>query len=496
MAMTRRTVKEDNIILSTINDLVPQDHLVRKLDNCIDWGFIYPLVEPLYSKYGRPSIDPVILFKLLIINIVFHINFMRATCEDVKVNLAYRWFLGLSMDEEVPNYSTWSQNYIRRYGNSEVFDAIFKTILKACMDNGYVDLTTVFGDSTHQKANANTRKCTTEEVDVTKKIYEDALLEEINEDRKAHGKKPFDSLQKEEYLYDEETGEITKAIETKEIKVSTTDPESGCFHKGEKEKCFAYSHQTLCDKNGFVVTVKTVPGNIHDSISFFDMYNCLDSEYREEIKNICLDAGYFTPAICREMIVNNKNLYLPYKRPQTKKGFFKKHEYVYDEYYDCILCPNDKVLSYYTTTRNGYREYKSNPEDCKNCPFKEKCTQSKQFQKVVTRHIWEEYKEMVDENRYTPEWQEIYPKRKETIERVFADCKENHNLRYTRLRGLKKNQHQALMLFACHNLKRCAKWSWKKLCAHRLFVYIFITLSLIQKKSDAFNFESTTLSTI
>ncbi len=87
----------------------------------------------------------------------------------------------------------------------------------------------------------------------------------------------------------------------------------------------------------------------------------------------------------------------------------------------------------------GYKEYKSNPKECKECPFLEKCTQSKNYQKVITRHVWEEYREEVmDEIRHTPKWKELYPKRKESIERVFGDCKEQHNLRYTRLRGIEK----------------------------------------------------------
>ena len=112
MAMTRRNNKNDSIILNTIEELVPQDHDIRMLESCIDWNFIYPLVENLYSDVGRPSIDPVVLFKMIFINIIFGIGSMRKTCREIQVNLAYRWFLGISMDERVPNYSTWSQNYI------------------------------------------------------------------------------------------------------------------------------------------------------------------------------------------------------------------------------------------------------------------------------------------------------------------------------------------------------------------------------------------------
>ena len=141
-----------------------------------------------------------------------------------------------------------------------------------------------------------------------------------------------------------------------------------------------------------------------------------------------------------------------------KKGYIKKYEFVYDGYYDIYICPNDKTLYYTTTNKEGYREYKSEAKDCENCPFKSRCTKS--ASKLITRHIWEDYQEQVNELRYTEEWQKIYPLRKQSIERVFADCKEKFSMRFTRINGLKKNQHQTLIAFACHNLKRMALWSW------------------------------------
>ena len=208
MAMTRQSIKKDSIIMRTIEELVPQEHDVRKLDSCMDWDFIYPLVKDLYSDFGRPSIDPVVLFKMVFINILFGIHSMRRTCKEIQVNLAYRWFLGIAMEDKVPNYSTWSQNYIRRYGDSEVFHHIFIRILKQAIEYGFVDLETVYGDSTHQKANANKNKYTDEEVEIVKRVYDDELLKEINEDRIAHGKKPLKETKAEELNYDEETGNI------------------------------------------------------------------------------------------------------------------------------------------------------------------------------------------------------------------------------------------------------------------------------------------------
>ena len=108
---------------------------------------------------------------------------------------------------------------------------------------------------------------------------------------------------------------------------------------------------------------------------------------------------------------------MPYKRPMTKKGFFKKYEYVYDEYYDCYICPNDKILSYATTNRDGYREYKSDPKICASCPSREKCTKSKSCVKTVTRHIWKDYEELAeDADLDLPEGEEApRPKRAETF---------------------------------------------------------------------------------
>jgi transposase len=463
MAMTNRAnMKHDSIILATLESLVPEDHMVRKLEAAIDWRFIYPLVGPLYSEIGRPSVDPVVLFKMILINYCFGYNSMRKTCREIEVNVAYRWFLGYEISEPVPNYSTWSQNYIRRYGDSRIFDEIFDRVLQEAMDCHFVSLETVYGDGTHMKASANKRKSTQEEVEVTKRAFEDDLLEEINRDRREHGKsKEFTSLKRTELGFDEETGEQIEVTQKKTVKQSTTDPESGNFHKGEHEECFAYEHQTFCDGNGFVVAFDTVPGNVHDSVSFFPAYEKLLGKYGSEIKNVCLDSGYKTPAIAREIIEDGKTPYFPYKRPMTKEGFFKKYEYVYDEQYDCYLCPHDKVLSYATTDRLGYKHYKSDPYDCSTCPFRDKCTRSKSCQKEVLRHVWAEYMEQAEEVRYTKKWKEIYPQRKETIERVFADDKENHCLRYTRVRGLEKNRHVGSVIFTCHNLERLARWKWK-----------------------------------
>lgn len=234
------------------------------------------------------------------------------------------------------------------------------------------------------------------------------------------------------------------------------------FYKSEKEKCFAYSVNTACDDSNFVLGFEVTAGNVHDSVSFNKVFDMTYKRFYDDMKIVAVDAGYVTPFICKTIM--DKELFpaMPYKRPQTKKGFFKKYEYVYDEYYDCYICPNNEVLYYTTTNRNGYKEYKSDSNKCKNCPMIEQCTESKNNQKVITRHVWQEYVEEAHHLRYDPIIKGAYKRRKETIERVFADGKERHGMRYTRLKGLAKVKDEVTLIFACMNLKKLAKRCWNK----------------------------------
>lgn len=155
----------------------------------------------------------------------------------------------------------------------------------------------------------------------------------------------------------------------------------------------------------------------------------------------------------------------------TKDGFFRKHEYVYDEFYDCYLCPNDKILRYSTTNREGYKEYKSDCKVCEKCAFKNKCTESKNSTKVVTRHVWENYLEQTEDIRHTLGIKEIYALRSQTIERVFADAKELHGMRYTQYRGLAKVKMELTLKFACMNLKKLAIWKWRNESGSPFFAF-------------------------
>ena len=166
---------------------------------------------------------------------------------------------------------------------------------------------------------------------------------------------------------------------------------------------------------------------MHDSIAFYSAFEKFNNTIGfEETTYFAGDAAYITSHICKTLI--NKGLIpcLPYKRPMTKKGYFKKYEYTYDEHNDIYICPNEHDLIPTSINKDGYIIYKADKNDCSNCPFKDQCTKMKA--KQITRHVWEGYKEMAQDYRYRQDVKDVYKQRSMHIERIYDDCKMKHGL--------------------------------------------------------------------
>lgn len=158
--MTQNTDKKrEQLQMLCMDDMVPQDHLLRIIDKAINWNFIYELVLDKYSHdTGRPSMDPVMLIKIPFIQYLYGIRSMRQTVKEIEVNVAYRWFLGLDMMDKVPHFSTFGKNYTRRFKDTDLFEQIFSKILEECYKFKLIDPAEVFVDATHVKARANNKK--------------------------------------------------------------------------------------------------------------------------------------------------------------------------------------------------------------------------------------------------------------------------------------------------------------------------------------------------
>src|SRR5574344_2710 len=415
---------QSEILMTTMEEIVPENSLFRKVDKYIDFTFIYNEVKDLYCENnGRPSIDPVVLFKLVFIQALDGIKSMRKTCKKINVDAEYRWFLGIPFGQETPHFSTFSKNYERRFKNSDIFEKIFINIVKQAMKYHLVGGTTFYTDSTHKKANANKNKfedTIKEEVKERRKWLE----EEINEERKKNGYKEFN--------YKDETKE-------RHIKVSTTDSESGYYHRDNKEKGFMYlDHRTVDDKCDIIVDCYNTKGNVYDGESFVERAEYLKDTFNFNIKNYAVDSGYLRLDIKKYFIDNNIFVVDGYRRYGTPESRKDKNNYQYIKEKDIYVDKNDgEVLEYKgLIDKLGYKKYENLDKT-----------------KIVRRHICEEWNEMFRENRISEAGKKLYQKRKEHIERSFADSKQNHGYRYAMYKGVKKNQHYTWLICAAQNMK-------------------------------------------
>jgi transposase len=434
----------------TLESLVPEDHLLRRIDAFIDFEFIRDKVRPLYCiDNGRPATDPVVLFKLLFIGYLYGIRSERQIIKDAEVNVAYRWFLGYSLTDKIPDASTISQNRRRRFAGTTIYQEIFDNIVEQAQGAGLVSGRVLYTDSTHLKSSANKNRYDVQEVEVAPKSYLEALDAAVDEDRESHGKKPLK-------VKDEKP-------KTKQSKVSRTDKDAGYMVRDGKPKGFFYlDHRSVDGAHGIITDSYATPGNVHDSRPYLGRLDRQRERFGFDIDAVGLDAGYNTAAICQGL--EERDIYgvIGYRRLNHKPGYFYKREYRYDAEADVYICPAEQRISYNTTNRQGYREYKSDPSLCKNCPLLMQCTRSKDHVKVITRHVWQDAKERIDQHRKTAAGKKIYARRKETVERSFADGKQLHGHRYARLRGINKVQEQCLLSAACQNMKKIAMHKARK----------------------------------
>lgn len=428
----------------TMEQLVPKDHLVRKIDSAIDFEFIRDEVAHLYCKdNGRPPVDPVRLFKIILLGYIFGVKSERQLVKEIEVNVAYRWFLRMSLTEKVIHASTLSQNRIRRFNGTEVFERIFINIVQQAMAKGLVTGQELFTDSTHLKANANKNKHTNKQTAVRASAYLEMLDEDVARDRAKEGKKPLKERASEQ--------------KAKNTKSSTTDPESGFMTRDNKPQGFFYlDHRTVDGQHGIIVDTYATAGNVNDSQPYICRLDHTLEQFNLNPIAVGLDAGYFTAPVAESLERRGILGVFGYRRPSRTKNAFRKKHFIYNKEKDSYRCPNGQELIYKTTSRDAYREYHSDPKECAFCPMRDDCTQSKNMKKVITRHIYTEAMERANQMRLSAYGKKTYRRRSETVERSFADAKQHHGHRYARFRGLAKVQMQCWLAAAAQNIKKIA----------------------------------------
>ena len=448
MLRDRKTQQQGEYELVMLEELVPQDHFLRKVDAAVDFSFIHDMCKDLYSPdNGRPAIDPEMLFKMLLLGYLYGIKSEVKIAQAVNENIAFKWFLGLKLTEKGPDHATISINRVRRFRDNNIAEQIFDEILKQCMDKGLVGGTILYTDSTHIKAKANKHRKALVTVDTSPKEYMEELDEQIDLDRESLNKKPFDR--------NDNDPDSPSGGGTAKRMISLTDPDSGQQTREGKPDGFHYSeHRTVDSKNNVIVNVHVEPANVNDITPVSTILKEIRQRLGQLPKYMGFDAGYHSAWIAHLLEKNKIQGVIGYRRHTHQNDVFGKYRFRYEPYFDAYICPEGKHLYWKTTNRTGFREYWSSSKDCANCPRKNECMSEKSKRRLVTRHVWQDALDEITWFTKTTIGRRIYSWRKQTIERSFAEAKENHGLRYARMLGIKNMREQCFLTAAAQNIKR------------------------------------------
>lgn len=443
--LRERREKQQQMDLVILEQLVPENHLLRRIDATVDFSFIHELCAPLYcSDNGRPAIDPEVIFRMLIVGYLYGIKSEARLEEEINYNMAYKWFCGLGLTEKAPDATTISQNRRRRFRDNNIAEEIFNEILRQCIKKGLVGGNILYTDSTHIKAKANKHKKNLVMVEETPKAYLEELDAQVDQDREVLKKKPFDR--------DDDLpvgGGSVKKMQSK------TDPESGQQSREGKPDGFHYSeHRTVDLKRNVIVNVHVEPANVNDTTPLPEILDEIEARLGKLPKYMGLDAGYHSAWVARHLYTKGIQGVIGYRRHTHKTETYGKYRFKYDFDFDAYIRPERHHLYWKTTTREGYRQYFCDSKTCKQCPRREACFGKSMTRRMVERHVWQDFLDMVDAFAKTPMGKQIYRWRKQTIERSFAEAKENHGLRFARMLGIRNMREQAFMTAAVQNIKR------------------------------------------
>jgi len=427
-----------------LEDVVPEDHLLRSIDRFLDLSDLREHLAPYYSHTGRPSIDPELMIRMLIIGYCLGIRSERRLCEEVKLNLAYRWFCRLSISDAVPDHSTFSKNRHGRFREAEAFRFVFEQVLKSCIDEGLVGGEGFAVDASLVKADASRQR-----------HHED--------DDDWGGGSPAIT----EYLQALQIDDAPRPTAPK--KISQTDPAARWTAAPGGPAFYAYSTNYLIDTdNGIIVDVEATPAHRTQEVwSTKTMIERVKDRFGMDTKRLIGDTAYGTAEFLGWM-VNEKGIepHVPvWDKDKRADGTFSRSDFIFDEEADSYTCPNGKQLQRFRrnfkvprtgVTNSNEIKYRASKMDCAVCPLKEQCCPNTAARRVV-RSIHESARDVARAVRQTPDYRRTRRQRKQ-VEMLFAHMKRILKMDRLRLRGISGARDEFLLTATAQNLRRMAKY--------------------------------------
>lgn len=508
--MTQRVPQQKMYYGFSLDEKVPKDHLLRKINEVVDFSFIYPIVKDCYSHTGAPSVDPVVVFKLSLIGYLYNVVSERRLLEEASLNLAYLWFLGYEIDEPLPDHSIMTKARIR-FG-VDIYREFFHRIVQACAEAGLVDGDTVFIDSTlidsaasYKGGSAVRSRCLVEELnnaadEFVEQVFEQNTQlpsEEKDSDDLGTNLKtnemltspmdPDSNTQAKEVADDEfsrckvklSLADSTKGVnegqnkdkkgadktktdkKTNEMLASPTDPEANIVRRGSLNPRLCYKGHFLVDGGNprIITAVGLSPGMEHDAHLLLPLL-AEHSSLAGDPNMLSADMGYSTANAYYLLKVKDVVPAIPKKPTSKSKRDVPKSAFSYDKASDCYICPEGKILARsYAKGKNI--SYRSKKKDCKECPLKEKCLTGKAKTRSVLRSKDEDVFEWAAEHLQTQRAKAALKRRKIWPETAFADAKDNHGMSRAKHRGKWKVEIQVLLTAAVINIKKLVRYGGK-----------------------------------
>jgi transposase len=456
----RKTLESKLFYQVTLDDLVPGDHLVRRLAKVLDLEWVRSSTRPYYSHTGKPSIDPVVLAKLMILGFLYNIPSERRLVKDVAVNLAYRWYAGYDLDEPIPHHSVLSKARTRL--GERFFQELFSFVVARCETAGLIAGRTLLLDSTLVKANAATDTATTlryRPEEYWKQLEQSESPESptmANPDPSAPAAGGDLSSEPSSDLPDEMGQKRSNPNRLADQKRSPTDPEATLLTRPGKGTDLSYKVHFGADEQAGVITAVAVSESIADDTS--QVPNLLD-QHRHLIgrpRTVGADSKYGSQDTLSYLQDQGIETVIPVRTSGNRGNKFDKSLFTYDRNTDTYTCPAGRELARKTVEHKTHKViYAGVPHTCRVCPLRSQCVSSKST--TVPRQIVRFDTPYVDRARAacrSSRGRHLLVRRQTILEGRFGSAKSLHGLARARWRGAIKLRCQALLTATILNLKK------------------------------------------
>lgn len=431
-----KTLKAKLFYQFSIEDHMPQGHILRHLQAVLDWSWVRRQTADLYGYNGHVSVDPVVIFKILLLGYLYNISSIRELMRQIDDRFSFRWFIGYDLDEKIPDHSVISKAR-RRFG-PRMFKQFFDQTVRLCCEAGLVDGHLVHVDSTSVKANASLKSVRDKRPAV----------------RLSGGESFCPDLAPQAYW---DALEAEDPLPVNQRKSSTTDPEAGITSRYGKNLKLGYSdHRVIDDQRGVILETQATPSHVTDNLQLPSLLHGLIFRQGMVPQALAADRKYGSLEIFKDLEHKGIIAHIPRQRSAACRGKFSKQAFTYLPREDQYVCPAGQRLKAAQRNPRGQR-YRAPQQTCLVCHLRSQCVAGQKARSILRYH-GEEYYERALQNRNWTAYGQARKRRMVVAEGCFAHAKEHHAHRRARWRGLDGMQVQCYIVAAVQNLKKLLKY--------------------------------------